>query len=118
LAGPGVVVATRDGHLDVEAEDLAALNALIDRLRAGSVVITEVTPQRSALEDVFIEVVTSENGVRGPGSGDRVSDPEPGTPEAVSELLAPENRSSDPAARLSDTGPRIPDPGADGRGSA
>jgi ABC-2 type transport system ATP-binding protein len=78
LAGPGVVVATRDGHLDVEAEDLAALNALIDRLRAGSVVITEVTPQRSALEDVFIEIVTTpENGDREPGTGNRT--PEPGT---------------------------------------
>ncbi len=72
FAGAGVEVAARDGHLDVEAENLAALNALIDRLRAGSVVITEVVPLRSALEDVFIEVVTSgENGDRAQETGDR-----------------------------------------------
>ena len=74
FAGPGVAVAARDGHLDVDADDLDALNALIDRLRAGSVVITEVVPQRSALEDVFIEVVTSENGNREPGTGDRAGE--------------------------------------------
>ncbi len=72
LAGPGAAVAARDGHLDVEADDLEALNALIDRLRAASVVITEVVPQRSALEDVFIEVVSSENGNRELEAGNRV----------------------------------------------
>jgi ABC-2 type transport system ATP-binding protein len=71
FAGPGVAVAARDGHLDVEADDLEALNALIDRVRAASFVITEVVPQRSALEDVFIEVVTTENGNREPGTGIR-----------------------------------------------
>jgi ABC-2 type transport system ATP-binding protein len=70
LAGPGINVEARDGHLDVEADDLDALNALIDRVRAARLVITEVVPQRSALEDVFIEVVTSgENGDRGQGTG-------------------------------------------------
>ena len=72
LAGPGISLATGDGHLVVEAEDLGALNALIDRLRAAGGVITELVPLRSALEDVFIEVVTSaENGDREQGTGNR-----------------------------------------------
>ena len=72
LPGAGVTVAARDGHLDVEADDLPALNALIDRLRAAGAVITELVPTRSALEDVFIEVVTSaENGDREQGTGNR-----------------------------------------------
>jgi len=68
---PGLAVAANNGHLEVEAEDLAALNRLVDRLRAADVLISEITPLRSALEDVFIEVVTAENGVREQGTGDR-----------------------------------------------
>jgi hypothetical protein len=55
--------------------DLAALNRLVDRLRADHLLIAEVSPLRAALEDVFIEVVEGEERAAA------VSDPGPRTPD-------------------------------------
>ena len=41
----------------MHAEDRAALNALLDRLRAADVEIESITPLRRSLEDYFIDVV-------------------------------------------------------------
>jgi ABC-2 type transport system ATP-binding protein len=41
----------------VRAEDRAALNALLDRLRAADVEIESISPLRRSLEDYFIDVV-------------------------------------------------------------
>lgn len=51
-----------DGHIEVEVPDLATLNRLLDGLRSERLLIAEVTPQRAALEDVFIELVREESG--------------------------------------------------------
>ncbi len=60
LAGEGLNVVAGNGSLEVEVADLAALNRLVDRLRADRLLIAEVSPLRAALEDVFIEVVEGE----------------------------------------------------------
>lgn len=82
LAEDGWRVVTNNGHLEIEVADLEALNRLVDRLRADRRLIAEISPVRTALEDVFIEVVEGEEhspgslengsrtGVHGPG-GDR-----------------------------------------------
>ncbi|MBN1771620.1 MAG: ABC transporter ATP-binding protein [Deltaproteobacteria bacterium] len=53
--GPSATVL--EGALEVEAPTVAALNAAIDRLRAAGVLLTEVRPASTSLEDVFIDVV-------------------------------------------------------------
>jgi ABC-2 type transport system ATP-binding protein len=71
---PDTLHAALDGALTPEAEadatglaryrlsapDRAALNALLDRLRAGGVEIEAVEPLRQSLEDLFVEVVQAE----------------------------------------------------------
>ena len=64
-----------NGSLEVEVADLAALNRLVDRLRADRLLIAEVSPMRAALEDVFIEVVKGET------RAGAFSDPGPRTPD-------------------------------------
>jgi len=56
-AVPGTTLTRRNGHLDVEAESVGALNALLDALRSDGRLLTEVTPVRSDLEDVFVKLV-------------------------------------------------------------
>ena len=75
LAGEGLDVVAGNGSLEVEVADLAALNRLVDRLRADRLLIAEVSPLRAALEDVFIEVVEGEERAAA------VSDPGPRTPD-------------------------------------
>jgi ABC-2 type transport system ATP-binding protein len=52
VQGAGVA----EGHVQVQG-DAAALNALIDALRAHQVEILAVTPRRDSLEDVFVRVL-------------------------------------------------------------
>ena len=66
LGGDGVCVVADNGHVEVEASDLEALNRLIDRLRADRRRIAEISQVRTALEDVFIEVVEGEDDGSGP----------------------------------------------------
>jgi hypothetical protein len=40
--------------------DLAHVNALVDRLRAGGGALRELSPDRSTLEDVFVDLVKAE----------------------------------------------------------
>jgi ABC-2 type transport system ATP-binding protein len=54
---PGVGLTRCNGYLDVEAESLDALNALLDALRRDGRLLTEVTPLGSDLEDVFVKLV-------------------------------------------------------------
>jgi ABC-2 type transport system ATP-binding protein len=60
LHAMGAIVVGRNGALDVEVPDLETLNRLIDALRAERLLIAEVSPLRTALEDVFVEVVGEE----------------------------------------------------------
>jgi ABC-2 type transport system ATP-binding protein len=76
----GASVAAVDGHLEVAVEDLETLNRLIDRVRQTGLLISEVTPQRSDLEDVFIDVLSATEGTReGHGHAEpRAPGPDPG----------------------------------------
>jgi hypothetical protein len=40
--------------------DVQHLNALVDKLRAGGGMLNELTPMRSTLEDVFVDLVRAE----------------------------------------------------------
>ncbi|HSB62999.1 MAG TPA: ABC transporter ATP-binding protein [Thermoanaerobaculia bacterium] len=46
-----------NGHLRVLARDAQHLNALIDVARARGALLTELTPEKSTLEDVFVDLV-------------------------------------------------------------
>ena len=77
LAGEGVSVVAGNGSFEVAVADLAALNRLVDRLRADRLLIAEVSPLRAALEDVFIEVVESEERTALSDHGPRTTDHDP-----------------------------------------
>jgi ABC-2 type transport system ATP-binding protein len=53
----GASVERVNGHFDLTTRDLAHLNALVDRLRAGGAMLQELSPVRSSLEDVFVDLV-------------------------------------------------------------
>ncbi len=46
-----------NGHFRVAARDPQHLNALIDAARARGALLTELTPEKSSLEDVFVDLV-------------------------------------------------------------
>lgn len=49
-----------DGHVILAVRDLQHLNALVDRARSEGVMLAELTPVRSTLEDVFVDLVKTE----------------------------------------------------------
>jgi ABC-2 type transport system ATP-binding protein len=57
LRATGALVDRVNGHFDLTARDIAHLNAVVDRLRAGGGQLEELTPVRSSLEDVFVGLV-------------------------------------------------------------
>ena len=46
-----------NGHVKLTARDAEHLNALVDAARAHGVLVTELTPLRPTLEDVFVDLV-------------------------------------------------------------
>ncbi|MGZ5426335.1 MAG: ABC transporter ATP-binding protein, partial [Thermoanaerobaculia bacterium] len=46
-----------NGHFQLSARDPQHLNALIDAARARGALLTELTPEKSTLEDVFVDLV-------------------------------------------------------------
>ncbi len=60
LRGTGAAVDRVNGHFDLTARDVAHLNAVVDRLRAGGGQLEELTPMRSSLEDVFVDLVRAQ----------------------------------------------------------
>jgi ABC-2 type transport system ATP-binding protein len=71
-AGPERV----NGHVRLVARDAAHLNQLVDATRARGALLTELTPERSTLEDVFVDLVRA---------GDPASD-SPSSPSKKSEI--------------------------------
>jgi hypothetical protein len=55
----GAAVERVNGHLNVTTRDVAHLNELIDATRARGAVLSEVSPIKSTLEDVFVDLVKS-----------------------------------------------------------
>ena len=64
-----------NGHFRLSARDPQHLNALIDAARARGALLTELTPEKSSLEDVFVDLVRA---------GDAAS-PDPSSPSKKSE---------------------------------
>jgi ABC-2 type transport system ATP-binding protein len=56
----GAGVERVNGHMVLSVTDLEHLNALVDRLRSRGGVLTELTPVRSTLEDVFVDLVRAD----------------------------------------------------------
>lgn len=46
-----------NGHIELSIEDLQQLNAMVDQIRARGGLVSELTPLRSTLEDVFVGLV-------------------------------------------------------------
>jgi ABC-2 type transport system ATP-binding protein len=53
----GAGVERVNGHLLLSVSDAEHLNALIDRTRAAGSLVTELSPMRSTLEDVFVDLI-------------------------------------------------------------
>jgi ABC-2 type transport system ATP-binding protein len=53
----GAGVERVNGHLVLSVRDLAHVNSLVDRLRADGRSLKELAPDRSSLEDVFVDLV-------------------------------------------------------------
>jgi len=57
LNDAGASLAAVNGHFELGARDVAHLNELIDVIRSRGALVSELTPLRSSLEDVFVELV-------------------------------------------------------------
>ncbi len=55
----GAAVERVNGHLDITTRDLTHLNELIDTARAKGAILSEVSPLKSTLEDVFVDLIQS-----------------------------------------------------------
>jgi ABC-2 type transport system ATP-binding protein len=53
----GAGVERVNGHVELAVNDLQHLNALVDQLRARGGVLSELSPVRNTLEDVFVDLV-------------------------------------------------------------
>ena len=53
----GAGVERVNGHVVLSVDGVQHLNALVDRLRAGGAMLSELSPVRSTLEDVFVDLV-------------------------------------------------------------
>ena len=59
----GAGVERVNGHVVLSVADVQHLNALVDQLRSRGGILSELTPVRSTLEDVFVDLVRAEEGV-------------------------------------------------------
>ena len=49
-----------NGHIELSVDDLHQLNALVDQIRARGGLVSELSPLRSTLEDVFVDLVRAQ----------------------------------------------------------
>jgi ABC-2 type transport system ATP-binding protein len=56
----GAGVERSNGHMVLAVNDVEHLNALVDRLRARGGILSELTPMRSTLEDVFVDLIRAD----------------------------------------------------------
>ena len=56
----GADVQRVNGHMVLSVNDVAHLNALVDQLRARGGMLNELTPVRSTLEDVFVDLIRAD----------------------------------------------------------
>jgi ABC-2 type transport system ATP-binding protein len=97
LRATGASVDRVNGHFDLTARDVSHLNVLVDRIRARGAELEELSPIRSSLEDVFVDLVApSREGSdreRG-GLGDREK-PQAGVTQSPSRPVPQSARSED-----------------------
>ena len=62
-----------NGHMVLNVRDVEHLNELIDNLRASGAMLHELTPVRSSLEDVFVDLVRATDGENGAPSSPEVN---------------------------------------------
>lgn len=53
----GATIDRVNGHFELGVDDVPHLNAIVDRLRAAGGQLTELSPLRSSLEDVFVDLI-------------------------------------------------------------
>jgi ABC-2 type transport system ATP-binding protein len=53
----GALVERVNGHFELDVDDVPHLNAIVDKLRASGGQLTELSPLRNTLEDVFVDLV-------------------------------------------------------------
>jgi ABC-2 type transport system ATP-binding protein len=70
LRGTGAAVTRVNGHLELSARDLAQLNAVVDGVRARGALLSELSPVKASLEDVFVDLVRPAEAPA-PGSEER-----------------------------------------------
>ncbi|MGH9317342.1 MAG: hypothetical protein ACRD1P_09560, partial [Thermoanaerobaculia bacterium] len=58
LRETGAGVERANGHLELSTRDLAQLNAVVDRVRERGGMLSELSPVKSSLEDVFVDLVS------------------------------------------------------------
>ncbi len=68
----GATIERVNGHFDLTTRDLEHVNALVDRLRASGGILQELSPLRTSLEDVFVDLVR-EGETPGAPKGERPS---------------------------------------------
>jgi ABC-2 type transport system ATP-binding protein len=73
LAAAGAGIEKMNGHITLNVRDVAHLNALIDELRASGALLHELTPVRSSLEDVFVDLIRATDGEGAPPSAPEVN---------------------------------------------
>ena len=56
----GAGVERVNGHVELAVNDLPHLNVLVEQLRARGSVLSELSPVRNTLEDVFVDLVRAE----------------------------------------------------------
>ena len=59
LRETGADVERVNGHLEISTRDLAQLNAAVDRVRARGALLSELSPLRASLEDVFVDLLAT-----------------------------------------------------------
>src|SRR5205085_10583338 len=57
----GAGVERVNGHMVLSVTDLQHLNSLVDRLRQSGGILSELTPVRSTLEDVFVDLIKAQD---------------------------------------------------------
>ena len=58
LRETGAGIERVNGHLIISTRDLEHVNALVDRVRSRGAMLSELSPVRSSLEDIFVDLVT------------------------------------------------------------
>jgi ABC-2 type transport system ATP-binding protein len=56
----GAGVERVNGHMVLAVNDVEHLNALVDRLRSRGGILSELTPMRTTLEDVFVDLIRAD----------------------------------------------------------